>query len=110
MIADRVLTSSEGSTAFPGSLVGLRFPKKEPLQAYFVADGPPVRFGDNMSAVGVNFTHNLVAESRKITLSMSFDFGDQTPPAVGGVTFGLGADAETELVLEISMSDVVGLI
>ncbi len=56
MIVDRVLTS-EGATAFPGSLVALRFPRKK-LQAFFVADGSPM----DATAINFNFSHSLEVE------------------------------------------------
>ena len=72
MNVDRVLTKY-GATAFPGSLVALRFPRKK-LQAFFVADGSPM----NETAVKFNFYHRL-EEGDQPRLHMWFNF---EPPAL----------------------------
>ena len=72
MIVDRILTS-EGATAFPGSLVALRFPRKK-LQAFFVADGGPI----DATAINFNFNHRL-EEGEQPRLHMWFNF---EPPAL----------------------------
>ncbi len=56
MIVDRVLTK-DGATAFPGSLVALRFQRKK-LQAFFVADGSPM----DATTINFNFSHSLEVE------------------------------------------------
>ena len=104
MIVDRVLNPE----IFPGNLLALKFPKSGPIQAYFLSDGMPTTYGSQTYAVVFNFSHNIEVESRKITLSLSFDLGDLTAPSIDEVTISRGDDAEFELFLQFILSDVVG--
>ena len=104
MIVDRVLNPE----IFPGNLLSLKFHKSEPIQAYFISDGMPARYGSQTSAIVFNFSHNIEVESRKITLSLSFDLGDLTAPTIDEFTISQGDDAEFELFLQFILSDVVG--